>query len=196
MTNDDLELSAICAELEKKQRYAGFFESLDKESKELNVGEELLRSLNATSEIQLGSLENCITDPPDLTCENGSGDRIALEVSEIVFRKAIEINLKRKKTPEKAVFALWPPGDLEEAIRASLKEKDSKSLRGGPYQHFWVCLFTDEMMLTPEKAFEELTGVEFGPFDQITDAFFLFSYVPGKETYPFLRLNLRASGRG
>ena len=191
MTNESENVIAIFDQLAKGRKYASFFEWLDREGKELGVGEELLRTLSPSSDLRLDTLKNCKPDPPDLVCENGKGERIAIEVSEVVCQEAVEIN-QRAQTAEEGVYRVWGPGDLEAHIRASLARKDKGKLNGGPYQQIWVCLFTDEMMLTHEKTSAELSAVEFGPFDQVTDAFLLFSYEPGKKSYPVLRLNLRS----
>lgn len=181
------DLSDIVDLLAKRRKYASFFEWIDKEGKELSIAEELVRALNSAEALDPSSLAPCHPDPPDLTCRNGHGELIAIEVSEIVCLEAVRANQKGQD-----VFRVWGKGELQSAIAESLARKDKINLQGGPYQRFYVCLFTDEMMLTHQGASEELSNVVFGPFQQITDAFLLFSYQPSTKSYPVLRLRIGA----
>jgi hypothetical protein len=181
------DLSDIVDLLSKKRKYASFFEWLDKEGKELGVAEELVRALNSAEALDPNSLAPCYPDPPDLTCRTDQGELIAIEVSEIVCVEAVRANQKGHD-----VFRVWGKGELQSAIAESLSRKDKVNPQGGPYHRFYVCLFTDEMMLTHQGASDELSNVVFGPFNQITDAFLLFSYQPATKSYPVLRLRIGA----
>ena len=178
-------LTDIVKLLATRRKYASFFEWIDKEGKELGVGEELLKELNSSGTLQLSNLKTCTPDPPDLTCENQLGELIAIEITEIVCEKAVRENQKGKD-----VFRVWHPGELQDEITNSLRRKDKVSLNGGPYKKLFVCLFTDEMMLTHEVVSKELARTSFGPFSQITDAFLLFSYQPSTQSYPVIRLSI------
>lgn len=169
-----------------RRKYAAFFEFGGKWQKEISVGEELVRALNAELGYGLERLELHEPDPPDLTCYMG-GDLIALEVTELVCAKAVKANQRGRD-----VYRDWRPGEAAEALREVLFRKDTIRLQGGPFKELWVCVFTDELMLTPDRMAEELTAVTFGPFGQIAKAFLLFSYQPGKATYPIAPLKLGA----
>ena len=181
------DLSDIVDLLSSRRKYASFFEWIDKEGKEFGVGEDLVKALNSAHSLQLIDLAPCNPDPPDLTCKNVQGDLIAIEVSEIVCEKSV-----RLKQQGQDVYRVWQPGEVQAAISERLARKDKVTLQGGPYQSFYVCLFTDEIMLTPQGVGDELSDVSFGPFDQITDAFLLFSYQPGTKSYPVVRLRIGA----
>lgn len=171
--------------LSSRRRYAAFFEWIDKEGKEIGVGEELVKVLNSISSLQLSNLGPCNPDPPDLVCEDAQGHRIAIEVSEIVCEEAVRLNQQGQD-----VHRVWQPGELQATIDERLARKDKIVLQGGPYHALYVCLFTDEMMLTPKDVSNELSSVTFGPFNQVTDAFLLFSYEPVTRSYPVIRLRI------
>jgi hypothetical protein len=181
------DLSDIVDLLSSRRKYASFFEWIDKEGKEFGVGEELLKTMNSAGSLQLSNLALCNPDPPDLTCHNNQGDLIAIEVSEIVCEEAVRLNQQSQN-----VYRNWQPGELQAAIAERLVRKDKVTLQGGPYQGFFVCLFTDELMLTHQAASDDLSRVIFGPFSQITDAFLLFSYQPDTKSYPVVRLHIGA----
>lgn len=172
--------------LEGRRRYASFFELGGKWQKELSVGEELVRSLNGELGYCLEQLALHEPDPPDLSCHM-SGNRIALEVTELVCLRAVKANQRGRD-----VYREWRPREAVQSLAQLLGRKDTIRLQGGPFTELWVCVFTDELMLTPERMAHELSGVSFGPFEQIAKAFLLFSYQPGKATYPLLPLRLGA----
>lgn len=167
-----------------RRKYAAFFELGGKWQKELTVGEELIRTLNAEFGFVLNSLELYEPDPPDLTCVLGS-ELIAIEVTELVCSQAVKANEMGKQ-----VYRNWHPGETAEALKALLSRKDSIKLQCGQVSALWVCIFTDEFTLTPERVAKELSAVRFGPFEQISKAFLLFSYEPGKPTYPVVPLRI------
>lgn len=179
------DLSEIVGLLATRRKYASFFEWINKEGKELGVAEELVLALNSTSSAQLGDLTPCNPDPPDLTCTDAKGNLIAVEVSEIVCEGSVRLNQQGQN-----VYRIWQPGELQAAIADRLRRKDKVNLQGGPYHGLYICVFTDEMMLTYQGACEEFSNVVFGPFNQITDAFLLFSYQPSTKSYPVVRLRI------
>ena len=73
-----------------------------------------------------------------------------------------------------------------------LARKDRKTFNGGPYADIAVVIHTDEPTLTPDEARDALKHAAFGPFKQVTRAFLLFSYMPGKG-YEVLQLSLASA---
>lgn len=176
-------LIEILDRLARGRRYASFFESIDKAAKEMGVAESFASAILDAEGTILRGLAAASPDPPDIFCVDAHGGRVAVEISEIVCKKAVEANEVGKQ-----VFRIWRPGELRDAIAAALARKDSKKYHGGPYSRVYACFFTDEMMLTPEAVREELQNVTFGPCRTVTDAFLLFSY--REQHYPLLRLVL------
>lgn len=165
--------------------YASFFEWHDKGRKELGVVEKLIEALNRSTALRLHSPKEFSPDPPDCVCLNASGQCIAIEVAEVVCENAVRLNAQGTE-----VYRSWNHGDLIAHIQHRLSEKDGKLFHGGPYQEVIACLFTDEPTLTASQATSELVGQLFGPFKQLTAAFLLFSYDPGSQTYPVVKLEL------
>jgi hypothetical protein len=163
--------------------YASFFEWSDKARKELGVVEELIASLNCGAGLGLHSPQIQQPDPPDCFCCNVSGERVGIEVAEVVCKSAARLNAQGK-----SVMRVWEAGELSGHISHRLKEKDEKAYHGRPYAGLIACLFTDEPMLSLAQAKAELSGQRFGPFKQLTSAYLLFSYEPSVKSYPVLNL--------
>ena len=163
--------------------YASFFEWHSKGQKELGVVEELLVALNHGAHLDLQSPREFTPDPPDCVCQNASGALVAIEVAEVVCEEATRLNAQGH-----AVYRHWKPGELGVHVSHVLNDKDRKVFHGGPYQATIACLFTDEPALTVAQARAELGSQVFGPFEQLTAAYLLFSYDPGSRTYPLVEL--------
>lgn len=167
--------------------YASFFEWHDKGQKELGVVEELVVALNCTANLGLHSERMFSPDPPDCVCLNAAGEAVAIEVAEVVCEKAVRRNAQGDE-----VFRQWRPGELALHVARQLAEKDRKVYHGGPYQSIIACLFTDEPALTVHQATDELSSEVFGPFQQLSAAYLLFSYQPSTRSYPVVQLRVRA----
>ena len=165
--------------------YASFFEWHNKSQKELGVVEELVITLNRIAGLGFHSPKEFSLDPPDCICLDVSGNTIAIEVAEVVCQEATRLNARGS-----AVYRNWRPGELAIQVAHVLEEKDRKTFHGGPYQAIIACLFTDEPALTFTQATTELSGHLFGPFNQLTAAYLLFSYEPDSQTYSVVNLTV------
>jgi len=87
------------------------------------------------------------------------------------------------------VYRDWDGAGLVAAVEALLREKDGKTLHGGPFAEYLVVLHTDDYMLDHAEAEEWLRGHTFGGLRQVTGAYLLFSYVPAIDGCPHIRLN-------
>ena len=114
------------------------------------------------------------------------GELVAIEVAEVVCEDTARINAQGED-----VYRNWKPGELKAHILRLLSEKDGKNFHGGPYLAIIACLFTDEPMLTFNKAQLELEEQLFGSFKQLTAAFLLFSYEPTSQSYPVFELKFK-----
>ena len=166
--------------------YAPFFEWHEKGPKELGVVEELILALNQGGGLTLHSPREFNPDPPDCVCLDAAGKPVAIEVAEVVCETSARLTAQGRD-----VYRHWGPGELAEHISRELTDKDKKTYNGGPYEEIVICLFTDEPALTLDHAKTELSQHAFGPFAQLTSAYLLFSYDPGSQTYPVVRLSLR-----
>ena len=169
----------------RMRKYASFFEWSDKPTKEIGVVEELLISLNKELGLGLHSLQSFNPDPPDCICLNTYDQLVAIEVVEVVCQEAVRLNAKGND-----VYRLWGRGELAPHIEQLLKRKDKKTYHGGPYGEVIVCLFTDELTLSPDFVSDELRSVFWGPYKQISSAFLLLSYNPESRVYPVFQIKL------
>jgi hypothetical protein len=165
------------------KEYAPFFEWFDKGQKELGVVEELIESLNATKRTHLHTPQLYRPDPPDCVCENALGERVAIEVSEVVCERAAELTAQGH-----AVYRRWNDGELATHIARLLRAKDAKTFNGGPYAEIVTCLFTDEPAISGEYASSQLKDPQFGVFKQLTSGFLLLSYDQATKSYPVVPL--------
>jgi hypothetical protein len=169
--------------MKKLRKYASFFEWCDKQRKELGIAEELIKAL-AMQGYHLRDPRIHDPDPPDCTCRDASGNLIALELVEFVSQEAVERNAKGDD-----VYCRWEPEDIRSHVTMLLLSKDTKNFSGGPYSDIAVVIHTDEPVLTIEMAREALDGITFGPFYQLSRAFFIFSYMPNKD-YEVIQLSV------
>lgn len=183
----------------KVRPHAGFFDWPVKETKELNVVTTLLDSvpaadpLTAVRRLRLGK-----PDPPDVIGIREDGTLVALEVTELVDEEVTAHNVRVARETEgqdvlermrHRVQRVWDQLGLIEAVDAALKEKDGKTLQGGPFEQYVVVLHTDEEMLDHDEAEQWLRGHRFAGMQQVVGAYLLFSSVPNKG-YPYLRLEV------
>ena len=204
-------MKADCIEkirLSLRRGYATYFEGADKQAKELTVIEALLRSMESRGEekyfgpVQLPSSG----DPPDGVVSDRAGNPVAVEVTELVSRRAIEKNQTKKweehayrdwEPPEtikkiNRIIWDWEPPEVIREISRIIKKKDGKTFHGGPYAKKILVIFTDEYTLFSSR-FEYaklLPKRSFGPVKQIDEAYFLFSYAGSDEGYPYIKLSL------
>jgi hypothetical protein len=161
------------------KRYAAYFGDRDREQAELGVAEEVIRSLELGGLRQLTNLSSNRPDPPDCICVNEAGDRVAIEVSEVVCADAARLNAHGHD-----VYRDWQPGEFCDRISLQLATKDSKQFHGGPYAEIVACLFTDEPIMNSDRVAKELENALFGPFRQLTSAYLVLSYDPATKGYP------------
>ena len=168
------------------RKYAEFFEWRDREIKELGVCIELLESLNASLSLGLTDAHIHRPDPPDCACRDRAGRLIGVEVVEAVCTEAV-----RRSAKGEGVVRVWRAGEFGGLIQDLLESKDRKTYLGGPFDEIWVCVFTDEPMLTIEQVKADASNLTFPKLKQIARAFVLMSYDPISKSYPFTELAFR-----
>jgi len=136
-----------------------------------------------------------LEDPPDCAANNLDGQPVAIEVTELVSEAAVAMNEAarsgRAQFPalDRMVIARWDEMLFIAHLDSVLTRKDQKTLIGGPYAEYVVLVHTDEPLLVRSTVEMWLSNRTFGPYHQITRAYFLFSYEPGNG-YPFIELAL------
>ncbi len=175
--------------MKSRRKYAGFYEGDTKELKESGVFQDFVDA-NA-SELQLTNVQRPEKshESPDFLSNDPQGKRIGIEVTEIVSEKAIRIN-QEVDDKWKSVYCDWPESAVVKEIRTILCKKDKKKYVGGPFEKLIVVIYTDEPTIQFEKYGSVLPSGKFGPLNQITDAYFLFSYDPSVKCSPCVKLQL------
>ncbi len=168
----------------KRKGYASFFDWPDKPVKEHGVVCDLLESIEAEGGHHgILKLRSHQPDPPDCVGTAASGERIAFEVTELVDQDTIKRNRRGEN-----VWKEWTQDELLLKIEGIVRRKDSKTLHGGPYSKVVLVIHTDEPLLRQMPLGEILRDQKLFPCQKITDAYLLLSYQPGRESYPFFRL--------
>jgi len=127
---------------------------------------------------------------PDCIVLTLSGYPIAVEARELVSEEAIRVNQKAKSIND-YVYKDWEPAEVLSEVAKILAEKDAKIYHGGPYWDIAVVIHTDEPTINSETYNAVLAGCHFGPFKQVTKAYFLFPYIAGSCSYVELKIVAR-----
>jgi hypothetical protein len=170
--------------IKRKRQYAGFWTWPDREVAELGVDRDLLESIARESGNKAWKVRSrgAGNDPPDCEATDEHGNRIGIEVTELVDQ--------RHAGGESTNWAEWDELKTRAYVAERLARKDDSSqLNGGPYHHYYVILFTDEPMLPARRLRELLQHATFGPFRLIDGAWVLASYEPG-EAVPHVALKI------
>ena len=124
-----------------RRGYATHFEWPDKQTKELGVVKEWLRSMESRGEAAYSNSIPAPKDPPDCVVLDRAGREVAVEVTEFVSREAIETNQRRNL--EDRVYRDWRPNEVIAEFNRIIQEKDGKTFKGGPYAKTILVIHTD-----------------------------------------------------
>ena len=190
-TEEDKEILHLMREARNKARgYADFFGwGSDRDIEEWGVVASLAASLKTEGKFILNSLKRRgrQNDPPDCEALDTNGNRIAIEVTELVDGKAIQ------DYKSGAVYA-WADWDIEKfttSLELLISRKDLRftDLKEPPYEGgYIVVVFTDEPMLDRSTVESYLEGYKFKKPEYLTKAFLLVSYDTGVLKCPHYEL--------
>jgi hypothetical protein len=190
-TEEDKELLEIIREARNKARgYADFFGwGADRDIEEWGVVTSLAESLKADGITLFTSLKRRgrPNDPPDCEALDSDGNRVAIEVTELVDGKAIQA-YKAGKIYE---WADWDQDKFTLSLEALISRKDSRfnELKGAPYEGgYFIVVFTDEPMLNRTAVESFLRECNIKKPENITRAFLLVSYDPSIKKCPYYEL--------
>ena len=181
---------AMLAAQKNSRGYACFFEwAADRAIEEQGVAAYLAATLDLTgapsfSEIAIRGRGN---DPPDLEALDANGQRVAIEVTELVDGKSIQAF----KAGRHYDWAAWDKVKFLESITHLLNEKNARfqKLKGGPYNGGYVVLvFTAEPDLQRSKVESYLAGHTFHGINAVHRAILLLSYDPSIGRCPYFEL--------
>jgi len=193
MSDDELKSAIqLMRKVRKNSRgYADFFEwSPDRNQEELGVVKALSEALEASGELYFDKirLRGRGEDPPDCEAINQSGERIAIEVTELVDGEAIKA-IKNSGNPYE--WADWSKDKFRESVSHLISRKDGRfaHLKGAPYSGgYTVLLFTDEPLLNKETVGSYLASIDISKPKNIDKVFLLLSYDPTIKSYPYFEI--------
>src|SRR6266702_1881819 len=173
-----------------RRKYVNFYEWPDKQDKEREVVECLLEGMEKNGEICFFDLRPgpSPNQAPDCVVDDEAGKTVAIEVTEFVSRKAIEMNQTGKE-----VYRNWKPEEVIDEIQRIITRKDCVTYCGGPYSKTILIIHTDEIVLDHELYSAILSEASF-KVQKVDEAYLLFSYRPQTETCPFVKLNISMQG--
>ncbi|MDD5578707.1 MAG: hypothetical protein PHY16_05415 [Methylobacter sp.] len=188
----ELELFRFIRDAGKKARrgYSDFFNwPIDREFEEWGIVDTLKRSLEKS---EAGFFDQIITrgrgnDPPDCEAILFNGQKLGVEVTELVDPEAI----MAYKNGDVDQWAEWSHEKLINSIKKRLEAKDiSKNIKGGPYDIYMVIIHTDEPILNFDYTFPILSEYIFKYYSIIDRAFLLMSYDNKYNLCPYIELNI------
>lgn len=190
-TEEEKQILYLMREARNKARgYADFFGwGSDRDIEEWGVVTCLSESLESEGKKLFSSLKRRgrPNDPPDCEALDNDGNRIAIEVTELVDGKAIQAY----KSGAVFEWSDWDKDKFISSVESLLFRKDSRfpELKEPPYDGgYYVVIFTDEPMLDPSTVELYLDGKMFERPKYLTKAFLLVSYDPGVEKCPHYEL--------
>ena len=172
------------------RQHAGYFSwESDRSIEEVGVVQSLHESLEKLSEGFFHSYRSRGdgNDPPDCEALDTEGDRIGIEVTELVDGSSISATRRGGLTP----WEPWKKVELYELIRRRIEIKDNPYERkGGPYHEYILIIYCDEPRVLHYDLIEYIRGCVFGPTKRLDRVFLLMSYSPWEQCCPFVELQL------
>lgn len=183
------EIVAIMREAQSKSRgYANYWEwAPDRSLAEVGVATALAEYLAHVEGRSWASIQSISDDPPDVLLLSTSGDRIGVEVTELIDGKTVERHRYSKKigTNYSCDWVVWTGDTVARAVVQAIEKKDRKlAERADQYDEVFVAIATDEPMITLELAQEALRNSA-ASVGKIQRAFLLLSYHPAVDTRLF-----------
>jgi hypothetical protein len=179
---------------QNRRPYASFFEwknpdnpNLGKKVKERGIVCDLIKSLEKDAGQILFKVVRYGEDSPDSVATDTEGNLVGFEVTELVDEQTIKARCHGLGEHKE-----WKPGELMSRLNDILRDKSQK-LKASSYARNILVIHTDEPELRGDfyDYEKENSNHWFQKVPHIDEAFLLFSYFPGRETYPYLRFNFR-----
>lgn len=194
MSDDELK-SAIGLMREARESargYADFFEfNPSRDQEELGVVMALAKALDSAGELYFHQvlLRGRGDDPPDCEAVNMAGEKVAIEVTELVDGEAIRAV---KSHPSAYVWADWSKDKFEKSLNHLVSRKDSRFpfLKGAPYNGgYTVLIFSDEPLLNKKTVSGYLQSTSIPQPKNIDKVFLLLSYDAAIKNYPYFDIS-------
>lgn len=176
----------LLEKLRRTRKYASFYAWPNQKFEERAAVDELLRSMLLGREPEYSQPISSANDPPDCVLLDRDRTSVAMEITELVSKEAIQRNQRGEN-----IYCDWNPNEVAHEVNRLISHKDGNKFHGGPYTKKVLLIFTDEITLQASQAeyAECLAAQSFGPVNQIDEAYFLFPYDGDRCPYIKLRLN-------
>ena len=136
----------------ERRKYATRYQAGDKALAELMTAREAFTARGVDADLEYGPDSN---SPPDIVARVGSY-RWGVEVTELVSRAAIEVNITAK-TEGGRVYAVWTAEKIASELQTRIAEKDgATNVAGGRYDRYVLVIHTDEPDIDEPKLLRAL----------------------------------------
>jgi hypothetical protein len=158
---------------------------------ELDVARDMARALEGDRDLALTDLRLSEKDPPDVVALDVSGRMAAIEVTELVDPKAVRLN-----EAGHSCYRDWSMPEVVARVEELIRQKDGKTLHGGPYGRVIVAVHTDEPAIQWAEVRDALSTHRIEGVSQVTAAYLVFSWDPATQSCPVVRIPLSAGSGG
>lgn len=175
--------------LEGVRKHAPYFSlSSNRQLNEVDVAYLLSEELSKQGEDSFHSVTSRgrSNDPPDCEAIGDKGERIGVEVTELVDGPSIaaakggDVNLQEA----------WKPSRVIEKITCIIRRKDRVVPKGGPYELYILVVICDDPLILDYENLEAIRDFNFPGTQLIDRAYFLWSYCPFEKRCPYITLRL------
>ena len=176
--------------LEDVRKHAPYFSlSSDKQVNETEAALVLSRELSKQSMESFHSISSRgqSNDPPDCEALNSKGERIGIEVTELVHGPSVAAATRGDIIPDE----MKKPSELIEEITGRVLEKDGADPKGGPYSWYILIIYCDDHRYLDHDNLEAIRKAAFPAMRLINRVYFLQSYCPMEKRCPYIELRLK-----
>lgn len=160
-----------------KRQHANAFETGNKEVKELIVAQDFFSIVERTRSDKLISIAPA-GDPPDILVVTDTGERVAIEITELVNQLAIQHQVA--KNPDYLYELLsWNQEIFDSKVQQIIDTKiEACSAITEHYDELVLLIFTDEPRLRNRDLEKYLASANFEHLDKFDAVYILTSYDP------------------
>jgi hypothetical protein len=194
LPNDHAWLVELAKAVAKQRGYADFFDWPDKRQKELGILQTFVESARTLGLV----LSNPILvepgkDPPDAWAELPGGQRVSIELTELVDQQLVE---RQKRTGE-AQWRAWTAAQFSSRLQQIIANKDPGLTNTRTPAAYWLVIHSGEPSLSAALVAEFVAEIRVFSSKGIERCFLLLSYEPASASCPIVGIPLsRSSSRG
>lgn len=159
------------------RKHANFFDSHDKNAKELVIAQDFLQKLGETTGEFYAEPEKA-EDPPDFRVKTSADECIGIEITELVDEEAINFDISGNTSDYHEKIMSWDKDKTITRLTEIIREKDQKcSKKQNLYKSIILLIHTDEPELPPDRLKQYINGHNWDKkgFDKV---YILIAYDP------------------